>query len=230
MLADADRTLAEDLATGLSRARIQVVLCADGAEALFRAGLDKPAVTLLGTPLPVVDAAAVTRLLVTRRIPVIVGVDAEGTREAVSALAAGATALVARPYRLTEILPLLDSHLVAAREANAERIALGDVELDLAGLRGYVRGVPLRLTSREFEVLRYFLERPNRVVPREQILHDIWGKDSRRSSTLTVHVKRVREKLASVGDGDVTITTVRGRGYRLEHGRPKRSSVPEEKT
>jgi DNA-binding response OmpR family regulator len=149
-------------------------------------------------------------------LPVIVVVEAEGAAEALGALAAGAVALVARPYRIVEIMPLLRQHLSPIPDRNTERIAFGGLQLDLAGMHAYAGGLPVSLTLREFALLHYLVERPNRVVPREQILREVWGDESAGNNNLTVHVKRIREKLAAAKAGDCVIGTVRGKGYRLE--------------
>ncbi|MDK1472249.1 response regulator transcription factor [Streptomyces sp. 549] len=215
LLADSDEAVAAEVAGGLTGAGIPVTVCRDGAEVLLRAGMQQPALVLLGAPLAVVDAATVTGLL--NRIcpsPVVVGVGAEHAAEAVAALSAGATALVARPYRLAELLPLLQP--TAAGDGSAERLRVGDIELDPAGLHVYVRGQAVRLPLREFELLRYLMRHGNQVVPRKQILQDLWGTEVTDTNTLTVHVKRLRAKLAAVEGSCCTIDTVRGLGYRLE--------------
>lgn len=215
LLAEADQTLAAEVAAGLTAAGISVTVCRDGAEALLQAGIGRPAMVLLGAPLPVVDAATVTGLLLRlSSSPVVIGVGTEHAAEAVGALSAGATALVARPYRLAELLPLL--RRTSDSGDPAERLRVGDIELDPAGLHVRVRGRLVKLPLREFALLRYLMQHPNQVVSRTQVLRELWGSEVTDTNTLTVHVKRLRAKLATVDSCCCTIDTIRGMGYRLE--------------
>lgn len=91
---------------------------------------------------------------------------------------------------------------------------VGDIELDPAGLHVYVRGQMLKLPLREFQLLRYLMQNTNRVVSRQQILHELWGDEHSDTNTLSVHIKRLREKLRVVEGNCCTIDTVRGLGYR----------------
>jgi DNA-binding response OmpR family regulator len=108
------------------------------------AGIDDPALILLGTPLPVIDAAAVTELLSHIGRPA----GAQLTDEAAAALAAGALALVARPYRLAEIITLLPLNAVGRPRC----LRVGAIELDPAGLHVYVRDERLKLPLREIQL------------------------------------------------------------------------------
>ncbi|GGV28752.1 putative response regulator [Streptomyces longisporoflavus] len=216
LLAEADEAVAIEVIAGLAAEGIKVTECRDGAEALLRAGLERPSMVLLGAPLPVVDAAAVTELL-SRFCPstVVVGVGGHVAEEAVAALDAGAVAAVARPYRLAEILPLLWRVPVPA-EGPGERLVVGDIELDEAGMHVHVHGRQLHLPLREFQLLSYLMRHARQVVRRQQILRDLWGGELADTNTLTVHIKRLREKLATGPGSCCTIDTVRGLGYRLE--------------
>jgi DNA-binding response OmpR family regulator len=171
---------------------------------------------LLGAPLPVVDAARVTELIARLSpVPVLVGAGPDGAAEATAAVAAGAIAFVARPYRTGEILPLL---MAGHREEETGPLVVGDIELDAAGFHVYVRGRSLQLPVREFMLLRYFMENANRVISRGELTQALWGTDSLDSNTLTVHIRRVRARLRDDGESCVTIDAIRGLGYRLECG------------
>lgn len=215
LLAETEEAVAVEVAAGLSAEGIKVTECRDGAEVLLRAGLERPSMVLLGAPLPVVDAAVVTELL-GRLCPltVVVGVGPQDAQEAVAALNAGAVAVVARPYRLAEILPML-WRAQASGAGPGERLTVGDIELDPAGMHVHIRGRPLRLPLREFQLLGYLMQHANQVVGRRQILRELWGDELTDTNTLTVHIKRLREKIGSVPGSCCTIDTVRGLGYRL---------------
>ncbi|MFG3497353.1 response regulator transcription factor [Streptomyces sp. NPDC047928] len=217
LLAEPDTALAAKVVGRLTAAGVTVVACHDGAEALLHAGVLHPRAVLLGAPLPVVGAARVTELIARLHpVPVLVGAGPDGVDEATAAVAAGAVAFVARPYRTEEILPLLRASGDQGGDASAERLVVGDIELDPAGFHVHVRGRLLKLPVREFMLLRYLMERPNKVVSRAELTQALWGADALDSNTLTVHVRRVRNRLRDDRRSCCTIDAIRGMGYRLE--------------
>ncbi|WP_338145798.1 response regulator transcription factor [Streptomyces scabichelini] len=218
LLAEPDEDLAAMALAGFEGAGIRTVVCHDGAEALLQVGACHPRAVLLGAPLPVVGAARVTELIARLHpVPVLVGAGPEGAAEATAAVAAGAIAFVARPYRTGEIVPLLMS---GGRDddSDTQPLVVGDIELDPAGFHVYVRGHSLQLPVREFMLLRYLMEHASRVVSRAELTRAVWGTDSLDSNTLTVHIRRVRNRLREDGKSCCTIDAIRGLGYRLECG------------
>ncbi|NBM16299.1 response regulator transcription factor [Streptomyces sp. GC420] len=215
LLAEPDPELARKAVARFTAAGMTTIVCHDGAEALLHVGARRPRAVLLGVPLPVVGAAAVTGLIARLHpVPVIVGAGPEAAAEATDALAAGAVAFVARPYRAEEILPLLRGGKPAG--GMEQTLLVGDIELDAAGFHVYVRGRPIELPVREFMLLRYLMERPNKVVSRRELTQALWGTDSLDSNTLTVHVRRVRNRLRDDARSCCSIDAIRGIGYRLE--------------
>ncbi|WP_443045440.1 winged helix-turn-helix domain-containing protein [Streptomyces sp. NBC_00259] len=171
---------------------------------------------LLAAPLPVVGDAQVTELIAKLHpAPVLVGAGPDGVAEATAAVAAGAVAFVARPYRAEEILPLLTAGR-ATGDGSADPLVVGDIELDPAGFHVYVRGRSLQLPVREFMLLRYLMERAGRVVSREELILALWGAERLGSNTLTVHIRRIRSRLSEGASSCCTIDAIRGMGYRLE--------------
>ncbi|QHY96859.1 Sensory transduction protein regX3 [Streptomyces sp. S4.7] len=215
LLAESDEKLAAKAIARFAAAGINVTACRDGAEALLQAGVCQPRAVLLGAPLPVVGAADVTALIARLKpVPVIVGAGPDGVDEATAALAAGAVAFVTRPYRIEEILPLLSG--LNPIGSSATPLTVGDIELDPAGFHVHVRDRPLQLPVREFMLLRYLMQNANRVVSRNELTQALWGSDSLDSNTLTVHVRRVRNRLREESGSCCTIDAIRGMGYRLE--------------
>ncbi|MFD7407968.1 winged-helix domain-containing protein [Streptomyces sp. NPDC059866] len=217
LLAEADPQIANRALARFTASGIRTLICHDGAEALLQVGARGPKAVLLGAPLPVVGAVQVTELIAKLHpVPVIVGAGPEGAAEATAALEAGAVAFVARPYRAEEIVPLLKGSRPTADAA--QTLVVGDIELDIPGFHVHVRGRSLQLPVREFLLLRYLMERPNRVISRRELTQALWGTDALDSNTLTVHVRRVRNKLRDEVGSCCTIDAIRGMGYRLECG------------
>src|SRR5262245_38916744 len=108
LVADADETAAGQLAADLAEHHVTAIVCGDGAEALLLAGAEHPDAVLATATLPTVAGAALTRALTNRTgIPVVVGIGDSDGAAAAEALASGAAACVAHPYRMRELLPIL---------------------------------------------------------------------------------------------------------------------------
>ncbi len=214
LVADPESALAEELSTALEREGVAVLGVSDGAQALLQAGALRPDVVLVSASLPVIGAVEFIRAVrLTRAVPVLLGVGEGHAEQAVQALAAGATACVARPYRVPELLPLVQ----AAIEGDSgihRTLVVGDVELDADAYQVKVGGRIVHLPLREFELLHYLMRNAHRTVTREQIMRHVWNSaDATSTNTIAVHVKRLRARLGD--DDDRLIQTVRGVGYRL---------------
>jgi two-component system, OmpR family, response regulator len=217
VVADSDERAAQQLRLSMLQNNVQVTLCTDGANALLQVGLLKPQLVLIAASLPVVSGATVVETL--RRhgqeVPVIVGIGEDDIPEAARALAVGATACVRKPYRVRELLPLLQA-AGDALPVPASVLRCGKLELHEAAHEVRFDERPLVVPLREFEVLRYLLHHQDRVVSQQEILDEIWGTDHHGDrSTLTVHIKRLRSRIITAGGSAETIQTLRGVGYRV---------------
>lgn len=214
LVADPEAAMVHDLSAALEREGVRVTGVTDGAQALLQAGALRPDVVLVSASLPVLGAVEFVRAVrLTRAIPVLLGVGEGHAQQAVQALAAGATACVARPYRVPELLPLV--HAAFTGESGARRVlVVGKVELDVNAYQVTVGGRIIHLPLREFELLHYLMRNAHRTVTREQIMRHVWNStDTASTNTIAVHVKRLRARLGDTDDQ--LIQTVRGVGYRL---------------
>lgn len=215
LVADPDSDLIQQLATALEPEGVDVTGVADGAQALLQAGALQPDAVLISASLPIVGPVDFVRAVrLARAVPVLLGIDyGSDAEQALQALAAGATACVARPYRVPELLPLVQA---AFQHQGLQRIVLtiGDVELDVTAYQVRVGGRIVHLPLREFELLHYLMRNADRTVSREQIMRNVWhSSDAISTNTIAVHVKRLRARLGD--EDDRIIQTVRGVGYRL---------------
>ena len=128
---------------------------------------------------------------------------------------------VTKPYSYRELVARIRAILrrvadAPLREESAELLRVGRIEMDLDAHVVRVAGEPIRMPLREFELLELFMENPDRVLTRGQILDRIWGMayigDSK---TLDVHVKRIRSKIEVEPANPRALVTVRGLGYKL---------------
>jgi DNA-binding response OmpR family regulator len=214
LVADPDADMVRELAAALEREGVFVAGVPDGAQALLQAGALRPDVVLVSATLPVIGAVDFVRAVRrARAVPVLLGVGDGHAEQAVQALAAGATACVARPYRVPELLPLVQAAFPGDAGTRGV-LTVGGVELDVGAYQVRVGGMLVHLPLREFELLHYLMRNADRTVTREQIMRHVWhAADTMSTNTIAVHVKRLRARL---GDhDDRLIQTVRGVGYRL---------------
>ena len=195
---------------------VDVVVCADTAEALLQAGGLRPDAVLAAANLHPVDSATLVRVLRQRSgIPVLLGIGTDEGGFAAAALAAGASACVARPYRLQEMLPILRAIRSDTTAVPDHSIEVGVLRLNPATLEVSVRGRPVALPLRECRLLHLLMVHAGRVVTRDQIRAEVWSSTSDVSNTVTVHIQRLRHRLGDNPSHPTIILTVRGIGYRL---------------
>lgn len=214
LVADPDAEAVKELALALEREGVAVTGVGDGAQALLQAGALQPDVVLVAATLPIIGAVEFVRAVrLSRTVPVLLGVSEGHAEQVVQALAAGASACVARPYRVPELLPFIRASSSGSLEARRV-LTIGAVELDINAYQVRVAGQAVHLPLREFELLHYLMRNANRTVTREQIMRHVWqAAESTSTNTIAVHVKRLRARLGD--EDDKLIQTVRGVGYRL---------------
>ncbi|WP_395108282.1 response regulator transcription factor [Actinomadura sp. SCN-SB] len=221
LVADPDEKLGRELVLALSGRGVEVTVSTDGAEALLRTGALHPDIVLIAAGIPSVDPVTFVRAVrQSLPTPVILGVGADDAAEAMKALAAGATVCVARPYRLPELLPLIQGIQAGAvispdSGSTGPILTCGPIELDPSAHIVRVHGRPVHLPLREFELLHYMMINADRVISRQQIQNHVWKSEKVITNTISVHIRRLREKLGDDQENPKIILTVRGVGYRL---------------
>jgi DNA-binding response OmpR family regulator/DNA-binding transcriptional ArsR family regulator len=225
LVADPDETLGHELVLALSGRGVEVTVCADGAQALLRTGALRPDVLLISASLPAVDAVTLVQAVrANLSVPVILGVGADDADTVVKALAAGANACVARPYRLPELLPFIrGARVEGAPPEGGDVLTAGPIELDPVSHVVRVRGRVVHLPLREFELLRYLMLNVDRVVSRQHIRRHVWKTDKAITNTISVHIRRLRERLGDDPEDPKIILTVRGVGYRIPDSKARPS-------
>ena len=217
LVADDDEHIVELVSLYLRRAGYRVETAYDGDETLRKARDLKPALLVLDVMMPGPDGLQVCRQLRRKGNVPIVLLTARGSDiDKIAGLRLGADDYVTKPFNPDELVARVDAVLRRAGDgshpAAPERIAVGDIEIDIEGHSATVRGKELALTPKEFDLLVTFARFPNVVLARERVLDLVWGTSFYALRTVDVHVARLREKLKK---SRLRIETVWGTGYRL---------------
>ena len=223
LVVDDDPTVAEVATRYLRREGYVVRHAADGPSALASVGALLPDLVVLDLMLPGVHGLEVlARLRETRRVPVIVltALGDEGDR--VTGLELGADDYLPKPFSPRELAARVRAVLrrARARTPDGQEIAVGPVHLDVCRGRATVRGAEVVLTAKEAALLHFFLLHPREAFRREVLLEQVWGWTIGDTSTVTVHVRHLREKVEQDPSRPELIRTVWGVGYRFDPGGP----------
>lgn len=190
--------------------------CHDGMQALAAAHELETDAMVLDLMMPGMSGLEVTRTLRREGLDIsIIMLTARGAvAERVAGLEAGADDYLVKPFAMEELAARLKV-LGRRREQSEVRIRLGNVMLDPSELRVWVGQDEVDVPRREFAMLEELMRHPGRVISRQRLFDVVWeGEVDIRSNALEVHVSRLRSRLVSA-EG-VRLSTVRGRGYRIE--------------
>lgn len=212
VLVETDPATASRLIQDAAQIGIDTTWCRDGAEALLAVGADPPDVLVIAAHTNTVDAASITGAVRSRSdLPILVGAARGEDDLARQVLAAGASAVIARPYDITAIAPFAVN---GDTDQEPAVFIAGPIHVDRSGYETRVRGRDVHLTQRELELLIFLIEQRGKVASSEEISRAVWGRPSD-TNTVAVHVKRLRKKLGDDPEHGEFIRTIRGAGYRL---------------
>ncbi len=221
LVVDDDVTVREVVVTYLRAAGHDVDETADGESALALLRDTPTDLLVLDLMLPGIDGLTVCERLRSRGddLPVIMLTALGSETDRVVGLERGADDYVTKPFSPRELVLRVDSVLRRAGErAGGARgsVTDGDLVLDATEHTATLDGRRLSLTVREFDLLRFFLSNPGTAFSREELLQRVWGWSFGDQSTVTVHVRRLREKVEADPTRPVRLATVWGVGYRWE--------------
>jgi DNA-binding response OmpR family regulator len=225
MVVDDDATLVDVVGRYLCRDGHQVECVHDGYAALRRIEEEPPDLVILDLMLPGISGLEVCRRLRQNwPIPIVMLTALGEETDKVAGFETGADDYVTKPFSPRELTMRVRSVLRRARGTGLQGTAPlgtltdGDLSIDLGAHE--VRSGPelLSLTAREYDLLVYLLRHPRQAFTREELLDQVWNWSFGDTSTVTVHVRRLREKLEADPTRPRRIVTVWGVGYRFEPG------------
>ena len=213
LFAEDDDSIASGLVYAIEQEGYIVTYCGDVAAAFQKireSGFD---LALLDLQLPDGGGKEIGQAMKTRHVPVIYLTVTDDEDEIVASLEEGAADYITKPFRLRELLARIRKALQEEKDP-PQILKIGEALIDKGAGKVYVGGEAAALTALEYRLLLIFAENQDILLTREQLLERIWdiGGDFVEDNTLTVYVRRLRQKL---GDA-VHITTVRGIGYRVD--------------
>jgi DNA-binding response OmpR family regulator len=222
LVVDDDVTVAEVVLGYLRRDGFEAAHAVDGLAALRIAAAAPPDLVILDLMLPGIDGLEVCRRLRAERpdLPVVM-LTARGEEEdRIAGLEVGADDYVVKPFSPRELALRVRSVLRRAEQGAAPGIAEvivdGDLRVDTVGRTVTLRGEDASLTSREFDLLTFVMSHPGKALRREELMRQVWGWEFGDQSTVTVHVRRVREKIEADPANPSRLVTVWGVGYRWD--------------
>jgi DNA-binding response OmpR family regulator len=220
MVVDDDVTVREVVVTYLRAAGHDVGEAADGESALTQLNEERADLVVLDLMLPGIDGLEVCLRLRKRGddVPVIMLTALGSETDRVVGLELGADDYVTKPFSPRELVLRVDSVLRRAGESGTVKGAVvdGDLVVDSTEHTATLAGRRLSLTVREFDLLRFYVSHPGEAFSRDELLKHVWGWSFGDQSTVTVHVRRLREKLEVDPSRPQRLATVWGVGYRWE--------------
>jgi DNA-binding response OmpR family regulator len=220
MVVDDDVTVREVVVTYLRAAGHDVAEAADGESALTQLNGERADLVVLDLMLPGIDGLEVCLRLRRRGddVPVIMLTALGSETDRVVGLELGADDYVTKPFSPRELVLRVDSVLRRAGESGLVKgtVVDGDLVVDSTEHTATLAGRRLSLTVREFDLLRFFVSHPGEAFSRDELLKQVWGWSFGDQSTVTVHVRRLREKIELDPSRPQRLATVWGVGYRWE--------------
>ena len=217
LIVEDERLLADSLKTLLEKKGFQVETAYDGQNGAECAGLGVYDLLILDVMMPGLDGFALARRVRAQRcgVPILMLTARSALEDRVRGLDAGADYYLTKPFDSRELLACINA-LLRRQGSQVDELALGNTVLDLAAGLLVCGERSVRLSAKEFDVMRLLLRAGSANLPKESILVRVWGYDSNATENhVEVYVGFLRKKLASIGS-NIRIVAVRRLGYHLE--------------
>ena len=221
LIVEDEKRLADSLKTLLEGKGFEVETVYDGETGSAYAELGIYDLLILDVMMPGMDGYELTRRVRAQRCstPILMLTARSSTEDRIQGLNAGADYYLTKPFDTRELLACINA-LLRRQGAQVNELKYGNTALDLETCMLICGEKSVRLSAREFDVMRFLLQAGERVLSKEVILSRVWGFDSNAvDNHVEVYVGFLRKKLSSIGS-DVRIVALRRLGYHLEVGEP----------
>ncbi|HEV8723053.1 MAG TPA: response regulator [Candidatus Binatia bacterium] len=209
----------------LAQEHFKVLEAEDGEQALKIVHRDKPNLLILDLMLPGLSGIELCRILRDRsdtaKLPILMLTAKAGETDRVLGLEMGADDYLTKPFSPRELVARVRAILRrAASAAETEPLPAydrGGLKIDFTTYEVFARGKNIKLTLKEFELLRFLVQNPNRVLSRDQLLDRVWGGETFVTPrTVDVHIRRLRKAIEKDDSHPRWILTLRGVGYKFD--------------
>lgn len=217
LVCDDDKEIVEAIEIYLSQEGYHILKAYDGMQALKILETEEVHLLILDVMMPRLDGYQVARQVRAARCatPILMLTARGGVEDRIEGLNAGADYYLTKPFDSRELLACVNA-LLRRQGGQVDELVLGNTALELDSCTLVCGGRGVRLSAREFDVMRVLFQARDRISPKEAILAKVWGYDSNAvENHVEVYVGFLRKKLASIGS-NVRIAAVRRLGYRLE--------------
>lgn len=207
----------------LENASFDVTIVSDGDKGLEMAKTMSFDLIILDVMLPKIDGFTILKeIRDEQNIPVILVTAKKEDIDKIRGLGLGADDYITKPFSPGELVARVKAHLsrynsiLEERGGSSDIIHIRGIRLDKKARRVFVSGHEIRLTSKEYELLLFFMEHPNEVFTKEDLFREVWKSDYFGDiATVVVHIKKLREKIETDPVNPQYIQTIWGAGYRL---------------
>lgn len=206
----------------LNAAGFKTISASDGNEGLRSALEDHVDLVILDIMMPGLDGFEVCRGIREQKdIPIIIVSARKEDFDKINALGIGADDYVVKPFSPGELVARIKAHLtryerLTGSKAESDEIHTGPLSIQKKARRMFINGKELAFTNKEFDLLTFLAEHPNTVYTKDELFNTIWESDPMgETSTITVHINRIRDKIKEIGESSSFIETVWGSGYRF---------------
>jgi phosphate regulon transcriptional regulator PhoB len=209
----------------LTQERFNVLEAEDGEQALKLLQRERPNLVILDLMLPGLSGMELCKLLKQRsetaKLPILMLTAKAGEADRIVGLEMGADDYLAKPFSPREMVARVRAILRRSESTPATETApaydKGSLKIDFSTYEVFVRGKPVKLTLKEFELLRFLVLNPSRVLNRDQLLDRVWGGETFVTPrTVDVHIRRLRKAVEKDDRKPKWILTVRGVGYKFD--------------
>lgn len=221
LIVEDDKAVAAALRLGFTHEGWAVEIASDGADGLRLAVEKKYEIVILDVMLPKISGLDLCQQLRSagRHVPIIM-LTARGQEvDKVLGLKLGADDYVTKPFSFMELMARVEAVLRRTRKPVAveiESYQFGEIKLNFKKLEAERAGQPLELSPREFEILKFLIQREGEVVTRDQLLDTVWGYNSASlTRTVDMHVARLRQKIEADSSHPRHLITVHRAGYKF---------------
>ncbi|MCX8129498.1 MAG: response regulator transcription factor [Clostridia bacterium] len=203
-----------------------VNICSDGVAGLASIENEEYDLIILDIMLPEIDGLEILkRVRDSKDIPILLVSAKKDEIDKIKGLGLGADDYITKPFVPGELVARVNAHIqkyerlkskYGGNDIKGSSLTVRGLEIQKDSRRVFVNGKEVNLAQKEFELLLFLVQNPNRVFDREELFEKIWGLDALGdASTITVHVARIREKIESTPSNPQYIETVWGAGYRF---------------